>query len=47
MVRSTPQAARFGARGRDTVQHDCDLLWNWHGQGCASSGFPAGIVGVN
>ena len=47
MVRSTSQAARFGARGRDTVQHDCDLWWNWHGQGCASSGFPAGIVGVN
>ena len=40
MVRETPQTARFGARGRDTVQHDCDLWWNWHGQGCASSGFP-------
>ena len=40
MVRSTSQAARFGARGRDTAQHDCDLWWNWHGQGCASSGFP-------
>ena len=40
MVRSTSQGARFGARGRDTVQHDCDLWWNWHGQGCASSGFP-------
>ena len=40
MVRSPSQAARFGARGRDTVQHDCDPWWNWHGQGCASSGFP-------
>ena len=39
-LRSTSQTARFGARGRDTVQHDCDLWWNWHGQGCASSGFP-------
>ena len=34
MVRSTSQTARVGARGRDTVQHDCDLWWNWHGQGC-------------
>ena len=25
MVRSTSQTARFGAGGRDTVQHDCDL----------------------
>ena len=40
MVRSTSQAARFGARGRDAVQHDCNLWWTWHGQGCASSGFP-------
>ena len=47
MVRSTSQAARFGARGRDTVQHDCDLWWNWHGQGCASSGLPCWNVGVN
>ena len=42
MVRLTPQAARFGARGRDTV-----VWWNRHSQGCASSGFPVGIVGVN
>ena len=39
MVRSTSQAARSGARGRDTVQHDCDVWWNRHGQGRASSGF--------
>ena len=40
MVRSTSQAARSGARGRDTVQHDCDVWWNRHGQGRASSGVP-------
>ena len=40
MMRSTSQTARFDARGRDTVQHDCDLWWNWHGQSCTSSGFP-------
>ena len=40
MVRATSQTARFGTRGRDTVQHNCDLWWNFHGQGRASSGFP-------
>ena len=40
MVRSTSQAARFGARGCDTDQHDCDVWWNRHSQGRASSGFP-------
>ena len=40
VVRSTSQTARFGARGRDTAQQDCDLWWNWQGQSCASSGFP-------
>ena len=28
-----------------TVQHDCDVWWNRHGQGCASSGFPCWIRG--
>ena len=40
MVRSTSQAARPGARGCDTDQHDCDVWWNRHSQGRASSGFP-------
>ena len=40
MVRSTSQAARSSARGCDTVQHDWDVWWNRHSQGCASSGFP-------
>ena len=46
MVRSTSQAAQFGARGRDTVQHDRDV-WEGHGQSREVPDFFAGIVGVN
>ena len=47
MVRSTFQAARSGARGRDTVQHDCDVWWNRHGKVVQVLDFTAGIVGMN
>ena len=47
MVRLTSQAARPSARGCDTDQHDRGVWWNRHSQGLSSSGFPAGIVGVN
>ena len=36
----TDTGAQQPVVGRDTVQHDCDLWWNWHGQSCTSSGFP-------
>ena len=47
MVRSTSQAARFGARGCDTDQHDCDVWWYRSPKVVQVLDFPAGIVGVN
>ena len=47
MVRSTSQTARFVARGRDTVQHDCDCGGIGTAKVVQVLDFFAGIAGVN